>query len=135
MTWESLADVIQFNLDGDLGRERLAHCWAPRATMEKWFDKRRLPRSPALFLPPAETEAEPASAAVEFGSKEHKRQAVDAAIEKFGVQTLARMRQKTREQEIIGFVESKHSGLLVSDRFVRSRLSDARKDGKERNRS
>ena len=48
-----LADVIEFDLDGDRGREASSPLLAPRAMMKRCFEKRPLPTWPALFAPSA----------------------------------------------------------------------------------
>ena len=54
-----------------------------------------------------------------------KRAAVLHAIELFGSQSLRRMRQKEREDKIIGAVEQ-DCGLRVTDRYVRTLFSELR---------
>jgi hypothetical protein len=142
MTWETLADVIQFNLDGDLGRERLAHCWAPRAMMERFFEKRRLPRSPALFAPrpsalePATRQSSPKNARSapphKLGKNERKRLAVDATIQELGVDVFADMTQKARRQAVEQRAGPKLGGLTISDRYVSERLTVAKAEREER---
>jgi hypothetical protein len=133
MTREWLRDVIDF----DYGSQHfLAHCWARRELIEHWFDSRRLPKPDALFGLPVKRSGEAGhpDTQLKLGSNEHKRQTVDAAIEKFGVNALSKMPQKVRDLMIMDFVKLNH-GLSVSDRYVRKRLSEAREEHEERNRS
>jgi hypothetical protein len=58
-------------------------------------------------------------------SPKRKRQAVDAAIRKLGLEALSNMQQKGREEKIIQHVKE-YDGLTVSDRVVRKRVSAAR---------
>jgi hypothetical protein len=62
-------------------------------------------------------------------SHKRKRQAVDAAFRKFGLEALSNMQQKEREEKILEYVKSEYGGLVISDRFIRDRFSEA----KERN--
>jgi hypothetical protein len=137
MTWEWLLDTINFNLDGERGRGLLAHCWAPREAMARFFEKRRLPLSPAVFGQPTSDREPPkrqggaasshharrSPATRPSGKNERKRQAVDAAIGKFGVDALMVMPQKEREQRIKELAEPELGGLTVSERYVRQRLA------------
>ena len=142
MTWEWLADVVEFDWDGDRGHSRLAHCWAPRAIMKRFFDKRRLPKSPALFAPPpgarepAMHESVPkksySAPPHKLGKNERKRLAVDATIQELGVDVFADMTQKARRRAVEQRAEPKLGGLSVTDRYVSGRLTAAKAEREER---
>jgi hypothetical protein len=55
-----------------------------------------------------------------WGSNEHKRWAVDGAIQELGVPRLAAMALGERELTVIHRVTERHNGLKVSDRYVRT---------------
>jgi hypothetical protein len=67
-------------------------------------------------------------ASLKLASNERKRLAVDAAIETLGVDVLVAMPQKVREHKIIATVKATEGGLSVTDRYVRERLSNAKKE-------
>jgi hypothetical protein len=136
MGWEGLADAIEFDWEGDRGHGRLAHCWAPRAMMERYFENRRLPKSPALFSrPPGGKERAMRQRAPEkvrsappqkLGKNERKRQAVDATIRELGVDAFIDMTQKARRQAVEQRAGPQLSGFTVSDRYVSGRLTVAK---------
>jgi hypothetical protein len=52
MTREYLSDVIESDIDQERGRsDFLPFCWARREMIARWFEKHRLPKSPALLEP------------------------------------------------------------------------------------
>jgi hypothetical protein len=63
---------------------------------------------------------------------DRKRRAVDAAIDRLGIDELARMHQKERETAVINFVKAAGNdatmteGATVSDRYVRTRFRKAK---------
>jgi hypothetical protein len=143
MTWEWFSDVFRFNIDGNRGQsEFLPYCWAPRAMMERFFEKRRLPTSPAFFAPrpgarePATRKSCPKNARSapphKLGKNERKRLAVDAAIKELGVDVFADMTQKARRQAVEQRAGPKLGGLTVSDRYVSERLTVAKAEREER---
>jgi hypothetical protein len=52
MTREYLGEAIETDIDQERGRsEFLPFCWARREMIARWFEKHRLPKSPALLEP------------------------------------------------------------------------------------
>ena len=70
-----------------------------------------------------------------LGKNERKRQAVDAVIGKLGVDAVANMSGKARQQAITQCAGRELGGLNVSDRYVRERLAAARNKQQERSHS
>ena len=146
MTWEWLADIIEFDLDGDRGQWRLAQCWAPRELMVRFFAKRLLPFPPAVFGPPT-SERKPArrqsgaagsrKAARSPAPREHKKNerkqlAVDATIRELGVDVFTDMPGKARQAAIMQCAGATLGELTVSDRYVSKRLAAAKAEREER---